>query len=247
MHLADALQQQRPVLAFVECSDGRLTAMFAAQWLGDEQSWPPAVRALLGDARGRVLDVGAGGGRHAVYLAQQGHHVTALDTSPLAIDTCRHRGVPQQVLGDVKDVQHLFRESPPFQTVLLLGNNVGLLESAEHGRDVLRQLHAVTTDDAQILAEGRSPGMATAEEREYAERNRAGGGLPGESLIRVRYRTTATPWFRYLFCDPSELAAMAASAGWEMSKVEGFNYPMDPPDGAAAYTAVLTKATPVCR
>lgn len=247
MHLVDGLHQERPVLAFVECSDGRLAPMAAAHWLGDERSWPPAIRALLDSARGRVLDVGAGGGRHASYLVRHGLHVTALDTSPLSIEACRRRGVPEQVLGDVKDVQRLFRESPPFQTVLLLGHNVGLLESAEHGRHVLRQLHAVTTDDAEILAEGRPPGMASDEEREYAEWNRASGRLQGEALIRVRYRTTATSWFRYLFCDSSELAEIAACAGWKVSKLAHFNYAMDPPDSTKSYAAVLTKATPAYR
>jgi len=242
MCLADGFGEQRPVFAFVECSDGRLAPMAAAYWLSDEQSWPSAIRALLSHARGRVLDAGAGGGRHAVHLVRRGLHVTALDTSHLAIEICRRRGIPEQICGDVKDVENLFFRSAPFQTVLLLGHNVGLLESAEHGRHVLRRLHAVTGDDARILAEGRPPATATAEERAYAERNRACGKLPGESLIRVRYRTTATPWFPYLYCDSSELGKMAASAGWKVSDLEHFHYATDAPESTRSYAAMLTKA-----
>src|SRR5262245_54631977 len=42
----------------------------------------PYVRAALGDVRGlTVLDLGCGTGRHALWLARQGAHVTALDFS----------------------------------------------------------------------------------------------------------------------------------------------------------------------
>ena len=36
---------------------------------------------------GRALDVACGPGRHAIWLAQRGWHVTAVDSSSTAIDT----------------------------------------------------------------------------------------------------------------------------------------------------------------
>jgi len=35
--------------------------------------------------RGKALDLGCGDGRHALFLAEQGYHVTAVDFSPVAI------------------------------------------------------------------------------------------------------------------------------------------------------------------
>ena len=61
----------------------------------------------------RVLELGCGTGASAVWLAQQGFDVTALDLSPLAIERARRRadgvGVPVRFL--VADVLHPPTES----------------------------------------------------------------------------------------------------------------------------------------
>ena len=44
-------------------------------------------------ARGRVLDVGAGAGRHALALQAKGCEVVAIDVSPTCVALCRERGV----------------------------------------------------------------------------------------------------------------------------------------------------------
>lgn len=245
MQLADAVRHERPETAFVERSDGLIIPSGAAQWLDGEGDWPPEVRALLGRARGRVLDAGAGAGRHAVHLARRNHDVTALDNSALALELCERRGVARTVLGELASVAALFRGAPPFETVLLLGNNVGLLGSEAMGAGILRQVHAITSDDAVILAEGRCPVDGGAENSAYVQRNRMLGRLPGELRMRIRYRTTATDWFPYLFCTPSELAAIASAADWTTAEFTSFRYPHDSPRQAPlSYTAVLRKSAP---
>ncbi|MEX1654852.1 class I SAM-dependent methyltransferase [Streptomyces pseudovenezuelae] len=242
LQLSAAVRHRRPVTAFVERSDGLIVPSGSDQWLNGEQQWPTAIRDALAGLEGPVLDVGAGGGRHGAYLARRSVQVTALDTSELALDICRNNGVPEAVCGDVTEVEHLLRERPPFRTVLLLGNNVGLLGSVGRGKDVLRQLHAVTSADAVIVAEGRRPAVATAENRAYAEHNLARGALPGELVMRLRYGTTATDWFPYLFCGPEDLERIAVAAGWRLRDVRDFRSPEAPIDAPLlSYTAVLCK------
>src|SRR5258706_16069543 len=50
--------------------------------------------------RGRILDVGAGAGSHALFLQQTGMDVTALDISPLAAEVIKARGVPHTIRQD---------------------------------------------------------------------------------------------------------------------------------------------------
>jgi len=78
----------------------------------NDLSWAPAsssVRAMLnGLAPGRALDLGAGDGRNAVWLAGRGWHVTAMDFSAAALDIGRGRafaeGVTDLITWSVADV-----------------------------------------------------------------------------------------------------------------------------------------------
>ena len=66
-------------------------AEFATTELG--QSACRIVLGLLGDGPGRLLDVGCGGGAHAVAFAERGWRVTGVDVSPAQLDLARGRGV----------------------------------------------------------------------------------------------------------------------------------------------------------
>lgn len=48
---------------------------------------------LLGDGPGKLLDVGCGGGIHALAFAEQGWTVTGVDLSPAQLELARARGV----------------------------------------------------------------------------------------------------------------------------------------------------------
>ena len=73
--------------------------------LGEHEELPVAVffrapedfflfeRAALLECRGRVLDVGAGTGVHALYLQDQGFEVCAIDVLPEAVEIMRSAGV----------------------------------------------------------------------------------------------------------------------------------------------------------
>jgi SAM-dependent methyltransferase len=87
-------------------------------------------------ARGRVLDVGTGVGRHALALQQQGKHVVGLDPSPGAAEVARERGVA----AEPGSIAHPAEGIGAFDTLLLLGNNLGLLQGEQAAPAVLRHL-----------------------------------------------------------------------------------------------------------
>src|SRR3989344_4929492 len=65
----------------------------AKAYFAEPKDWPGFQKRGLRFARGRVLDVGAGAGRVSLYLQDKGLDVLAIDTSPLAIQVCKKRGV----------------------------------------------------------------------------------------------------------------------------------------------------------
>jgi ubiquinone/menaquinone biosynthesis C-methylase UbiE len=73
-----------------------------------------------GKIQGSVLDVGCGTGEHALYLAQRGHEVWGIDSSPTAIrkaqDKASSRGV--NVTLRVADALHLEALDRTFETLI---------------------------------------------------------------------------------------------------------------------------------
>ena len=69
----------------------------------------------------RVLDLGCGQGRNAVWLAAQGHAVTALDLSDVAIEQARERAAAAEVDVDLAsiDIARAWRPEPVFDLVVM--------------------------------------------------------------------------------------------------------------------------------
>ncbi|MEM3875283.1 MAG: class I SAM-dependent methyltransferase [Candidatus Bathyarchaeia archaeon] len=68
--------------------------------------------------------MGCGAGRHSIYLQNNGLDVTGIDISPLAIKICRLRGLRK---AEVMSVEEIDFEPNSFDTVIMSGNNFGLL------------------------------------------------------------------------------------------------------------------------
>src|SRR5437773_12116961 len=51
---------------------------------------------------GRALDLACGAGRHALFLAERGWRVTAVDASPVAIETTLERARERQLTIDAR-------------------------------------------------------------------------------------------------------------------------------------------------
>ena len=104
--------------------------------------------------RGRVLDLGCGAGRVGLHLQSRGHDVVGIDVSPLAVEIAGQRGLADVRLGTLDGAVH---DDERFDTILLLGNNLGLLAGEQQGRRLLRKLARVATDRGRILAGSYDP------------------------------------------------------------------------------------------
>jgi SAM-dependent methyltransferase len=216
----------------IERDDGYLDGQDAVHYFYPHDRWDALDRRLAERVTGRVLDVGAGAGRASLHLQTEGHEVTALDISPAACEVCRRRGVGTVVEGTVHDLAR-FEERHSFDSVLLLGNNLGLLESRHHAPVFLEALAAVTRPGAVILGRGLDPYQTDNPfHLRYHDRNRQLGRLGGQTRIRVRYQDMATPYFDYLFVSLDELRSLLSGTEWTLQDVE--------PEGAM-YAAVLRR------
>src|SRR5438067_3230758 len=206
-------------LEIVERDDGFLTAsqLGPYHYLAPFPKWLPVERQAARLVRGRVLDIGAGGGRVALHFQERRLDVVSIDVSPGAVEVMRERGVRDaRLLG----IDEIGPELGVFDTIVLFGNNIGLLGGPRKAPRLLRKLQSVTRPDARIL--GTSTFLYDTTDRShlaYHERNRSRGRHPGQLRLRIRHRDLATPWFDYLLLPPEELDDIAAQGGWRVARV----------------------------
>ncbi len=200
-------------------------------YLAEFKDWSSQQRKAIQYARGRVLDIGCGAGRCCLYLQNKGHEVLGVDISPMAIKTCRERGVKNTRILSIGQISTRLGE---FDTIIMYGNNFGLFGSFEYAQKLLCRFHKLTSEKGRIIAEIGDPYITTLREHlEYHRMNRKRGRMAGQLRLRVRYKNMKTPWIDYLFVSPAELKKILKGTGWYL-------YKMFHP-GKYTYTVVIDK------
>ena len=108
---------------------------------------PAIEQEALQQARGAILDVGAGSGCHSLALQQLGKQVTAIDISPLAVETMRQRGV-----RDVRQ-QDYFTLDGHFDTILMLMNGIGIVGTLSRMQAFFSQVDHLLAPGGQLLCD----------------------------------------------------------------------------------------------
>jgi SAM-dependent methyltransferase len=206
----------RRAVEVVERDDGCVFTGDARYYLAPFRKWWPQERRAMRFVRGRVLDLGCGAGRVSLHLQNRGFEVVGVDVSPLAVKVARERGAADARVGTAATA---FEKGDLFDTILLLGNNLGLLGGERQGRRLLRRLSRLASDKGRILAGSYDPYDGASElARQYQARSRERGKMGGVEHIRIRHRRYATPWYDVLFASRDELTRLADETGWRVAR-----------------------------
>lgn len=180
------------------------------------EEWPEYEREAMLEAKGKVLDVGLGAGRHSLWLQKKGMDVVGIDNSPLAIKVSKLRGVKDCRLMDIMELD--FPEGT-FNTVLMLGANLGLGD-VEDVRRILSKLHEITAPDGIIIGHTRDP-LKTDNPSHlgYHEMNRKRNKPPGLVKVRIGFQGEYGEWFDLLLMQEALLVEILEPTRWELSKI----------------------------
>lgn len=187
-----------------------------AVYFSKYQDWPGHQKKAMGRIRGRVLDIGCGAGRISLYLQSRGFDVTGIDVSPLAVKVCKEQGLRKVKLMSITQVNNKMGK---FDTLLMFGNNFGLMSNFNRAKWLLRKFQNVTNPGARIVAESLEyTDTKEPHHLEYHKLNRKQGRMAGQIRLRLRYLKYKTPWFDYLFATPAEMKQIAKDTGWEVEE-----------------------------
>lgn len=181
---------------------------------------PRLEQKALSMAKGRVLDIGAGAGCHALALQEHGLEVKAIDISPLSCEVMKERGVKNAECVNLFNPQLQGK----YDTLLLLMNGTGIAGKLNRLPMLLNRLKELLAEGGQILIDSS--------DLKYIYENEDGSmdidlNAPyyGEVDYQMQYKNVKGEPFDWLYTDPMLLASISKQCGLNCEIVEeGENY-----------------------
>lgn len=164
---------------------------------------PDLEKMALSVCEGKVLDVGAGTGAHAICLQQMGYEVTAIDTSQMAVEIMKS--------SNVKDprLQNYFTfEGEKFDTILGLMNGLGFIEKLDKLGSFLNKANDLLNADGQIFIDSSDISYL------YSEGQKPTDHYYGEVQFQYEYNGQKGERFNWVYIDPDTLTEKAYGLGW---------------------------------
>jgi SAM-dependent methyltransferase len=169
----------------------------------DKETMPDLELIALQNCNGKVLEIGAGAGSHALALQDKGLDITALELSAGAVEVMQQRGVQKVIQEDIFNYA-----GDRFDTLLLLMNGIGLTRTIEGLKRFLAQAKALLNPGGQLIFD--SSDVAYLYDSLPIEK------YYGEIDYQYEYRKTKTDWFRWLYVDQEILVTIANEQGYRV-------------------------------
>lgn len=181
---------------------------------------PAIERQALELADGNILDVGAGAGCHSLALQAMGKQVTAIDISPLCVETMRDRGVDKVLEQD------FFTLRGQYDSIIMLMNGIGIVGSLSRLPAFFMQLDALLAPGGQLLCDSSDICYVFEDEDGFIDLTGI-DGYYGELTYQMQYRGIKGEPFPWLFIDPETLREQALQHGFHcdiIARGEHYDY-----------------------
>lgn len=174
----------------------------------DEKTMPEAENIALNLCKGKVLDLGAGTGNHALALQNKGFDVTAIDISEGACEIMLTRGVKNVICADVFNYR-----AEKFDTLLLMMNGIGFVGYIDELKIFLDFAKTILNPNGQILFDSSDVSYL------YEDLDRTADPYYGETDYQYEYNGVKGEWFSWLYIDEWTMKKVALECGWELQVV----------------------------
>lgn len=174
----------------------------------DEKEMPELELKALQLCEGKVLDVGAGVGSHALILQRNGFDVTGMDISAAAVSIMKQRGLKNAIEGNI-----LTYTGAKYDTLLFMMNGIGLTGTIPGLKAFLKQVKHLLNPGGQLVFDSSDLSYL------YQEVAFPLNGYYGEVSFRYEYKSIKGNWFKWIYVDQQTLKTIATALGWEVTIV----------------------------
>ena len=169
----------------------------------EESEMPDLELKALQLCKGKVLDVGAGVGSHALILQKRGFDVTGMDISAPAVAIMKQRGLQKAIEENI-----LQYKGDTYDTLLFMMNGIGLTGTIAGLTSFLKEVKSLLNPDGQLLFDSSDLSYL------YQEVAFPSSGYYGEVSFRYEYKGLKGSWFKWIYVDQQTLKSLAKKQGW---------------------------------
>lgn len=174
---------------------------------------PAIEQKALTMAEGKILDVGAGAGCHSLALQQMNKDVTAIDISPLSVETMAALGVRKAVQQD------FFTINQKYDTILMLMNGIGIVGTISSLPSFFKHVDSILSDNGQLLLDS-SDICYVFEDEDGIIYLPEGEKYYGELQYQMQYKEIKGDTFPWLYIDFDTLQDIAMKNGFNAELVQ---------------------------
>jgi SAM-dependent methyltransferase len=186
--------------------DGVKAEVPSSVFFGDSGSFSAIENKALSLCRGRILDVGAGTGKHSLALQDQGLSVCAIDILPDAVKIMQSSGVKEVLCADILNF-----DDERFDTILMLGHGLGLSQNLKGLDLLLKRLRTLLSENGIILCDSLDVRITSdTGNLSYQKSIEEKGRYRGEVRFSFEYKGIKGPPVKWLHVDPDTLKNYAS-------------------------------------
>ncbi|MDB5014440.1 MAG: SAM-dependent methyltransferase, partial [Daejeonella sp.] len=201
--LQDFFQHKSPNTLWIHNKYGEKEEMPVDVFFRTEAEMPELEKLALNLCKGKVLDIGAGVGSHALVLQQDGIDVTALELSANACQIMKEKGVRKVLNEDI-----FTYKSEKFDTLLLLMNGIGLSKTLLGVVDFLKVASDLLAPNGQLIFDSSDISYLYEDSKMPEDR------YYGEISYQYEYKSQKSTWFKWLYIDQNLITQIANEQGW---------------------------------
>lgn len=203
--LWDFYKNENPETLFLHNNYGSVEEMPVEIFFRGPDDFPELEHLALAFTDGKILDIGAGAGSHALYLQEQGKEVYALESCKAACEIMRDRGVQNVIHADIFEFG-----GEKYDTLLLMMNGIGLAGSLENVVRLLEHAKTLLNPGGQLLFDSSDisylykDGTVKKPKTHYF----------GEVGFQYEYKNQKGTPFPWVYIDQDTLGALGKADGW---------------------------------
>lgn len=176
------------------------------------EEMPELETIALEKAQGRILDVGAGAGVHALYLKEKGKDVSVIDLSEGAVQHLKEKGLEARCI-DFFDL-----EGEKYDTILMLMNGIGIAGKLNNLENTLSHAKKLLNPGGKIYCDS-SDIRYLYEDEEGALWIDLNSEYYGNFRFQMNYKKETGEWFDWLYVDYDNLHTAAVNAGLKAQRI----------------------------